>query len=59
MVKSSKRKGVAIMAHAMINFRTDEDLKRSMEEIYRGLGLSMTTIFTIFAKNDKRKKNFV
>lgn len=47
------------MAHAMINFRTDEDLKRSMEEIYRGLGLSMTTIFTIFAKNDKRKKNFV
>lgn len=43
-------KGVVIMAQAMINFRMDEELKKSMEETCKDLGLSMTTAFTIFAK---------
>ncbi len=30
MVKSDYRKGVMIMAQAMINFRMDEELKKSM-----------------------------
>ena len=31
MVKLNYRKGVMIMAQAMINFRMDEELKKSME----------------------------
>lgn len=44
------------MAQAMINFRMDEELKKSMEETCRDLGLSMTTAFTIFAKKMTREK---
>ncbi len=44
------------MAQAMINFRMDEDLKKSMEETCKDLGLSMTTAFTIFAKKMTREK---
>ena len=45
------------MAQAMVNFRMDEDLKKSMEQICADMGMSMTTAFTIFAKkvaNEKR-----
>lgn len=56
MVKSNYRKGVMIMAQAMINFRMDEELKKSMEETCKDLGLSMTTAFTIFAKKMTREK---
>ena len=56
MVKLNYRKGVMIMAQAMINFRMDEELKKSMEETCRDLGLSMTTAFTIFAKKMTREK---
>lgn len=45
------------MAQAMVNFRMDSNLKQSMEETCRELGLSMTAAFTIFAKNVQRKKN--
>ena len=44
------------MAQAMSNFRMDEDLKKSMEETCKDLGLSMTTAFTIFAKKMTREK---
>lgn len=56
MVKLYYRKGVMIMAQAMINFRMDEELKKSMEETCKDLGLSMTTAFTIFAKKMTREK---
>lgn len=44
------------MAQAMINFRMDEELKKSMEETCKDLGLSMTAAFTIFAKKMTREK---
>lgn len=44
------------MAQAMVNFRMDEELKQSMEETCKDLGLSMTTAFTIFAKKMTREK---
>ena len=44
------------MAQTMINFRMDEELKRSMEETCKDLGLSMTSAFTIFAKKMTREK---
>ena len=39
-----------------INFRMDEDLKKSMEQTCSELGMSMTTAFTIFAKKVSREK---
>ena len=45
------------MAQSMVNFRMDEDLKKSMEQTCADMGMSMTTAFTIFAKkvaNEKR-----
>ena len=45
------------MAQAMGNFRMDEDLKKSMEQVCKDMGQSMTTAFTIFAtrvSNEKR-----
>lgn len=56
MVKLYCRKGVMIMAQAMINFRMDEELKKNMEKTCKDLGLSMTTAFTIFAKKMTREK---
>ena len=56
MIEYNYRKGVMIMAQAMINFRMDEELKKSMEETCKDLGLSMTTAFTIFAKKMTREK---
>ena len=44
------------MAQTMINFRMDEELKKSMEETCRELGMSMTTAFTIFAKKMRRER---
>ncbi len=45
-----------MMAQTMINIRMDENLKKSMEETCRELGMSMTTAFTIFAKKMSREK---
>ena len=39
-----------------VNFRMDEDLKKSMESVCAELGLSMTAAFTIFAKKVSREK---
>lgn len=44
------------MAQSMVNIRMDEDLKKSMEQVCKELGMSMTTAFTIFAKKVSREK---
>lgn len=44
------------MAQTMVNFRMDEDLKASMEQVCTDMGMSMTTAFTIFAKKVSREK---
>ena len=44
------------MAQVLVNFRMDEDLKKSMEQTCHSLGLNMTTAFTIFAKKMSREK---
>jgi DNA-damage-inducible protein J len=44
------------MAQSMINFRIDEELKKSMEEVCKEMGLSMTTAFTIFAAKVSRER---
>ncbi len=44
------------MAQTMINFRMDEDLKKSMEQACSEMGMSLTTAFTIYAKKVAREK---
>ncbi len=44
------------MAQTMVNFRMDEELKRSMEQTCKEMGLTMTTAFTIFATKVSREK---
>ena len=44
------------MAQVLVNFRMDEDLKKSMEHTCQSLGLNMTTAFTIFAKKMSREQ---
>jgi len=44
------------MAQAMINFRIDEDLKKSMELACREMGITMTSAFTIFATKVSKEK---
>jgi len=44
------------MAQTMVNFRMDEELKRSMEKVCSEMGLTMTGAFTIFAKKVTREK---
>ena len=44
------------MAHTMVNFRMDEDLKKGMEQVCKEMGLSITTAFTIFATKVSREK---
>lgn len=45
------------MAQAVnVNFRLDEDVKKSMEQVCSDLGLSMSSAFTIFAKKVSREK---
>lgn len=39
-----------------VNFRLDEDVKKSMEQTCAELGLSMSAAFTIFAKKVSREK---
>lgn len=39
-----------------VNFRLDEDVKKSMEQACADLGLSMSAAFTIFAKKVGREK---
>lgn len=44
------------MAQTMVNFRMDEDLKKSMEQVCSDMGLTLTAAFTIFAKKVAREK---
>ena len=44
------------MAQILVNIRMDEDLKKSMENTCRRLGMNMTTAFTIFAKKMSREQ---
>lgn len=44
------------MAQTMVNFRMDENLKKSMEKVCSDMGMTMTTAFTIFAKKVSREK---
>ena len=49
--------GLIYMAQAVdVNFRLDEDVKKSMEAVCSELGISMSAAFTIFAKKVGREK---
>lgn len=37
------------MAQAMVSFRMDKDLKKTMEEYCKAMGLTLTSAFTMFA----------
>lgn len=39
-----------------VNFRLDEDVKKSMEQACSDMGLSMSAAFTIFAKKVGRER---
>jgi DNA-damage-inducible protein J len=39
-----------------VNFRMDDDLKKSMEQACADMGLSITAAFTIFAKTVARER---
>ena len=55
--KVNEAKGVLVMSNSVnVNFRLDEDVKKSMEVACSELGLSMTAAFTIFAKKVGREK---
>ena len=41
---------------AMVNFRMDADLKKSMESVCKEMGLTMTTAFTMFAAKVSRER---
>lgn len=44
------------MAHAMVNFRMDPDLKAAMEQTCRKMGLTATAAYTIFATKVVREQ---
>ena len=44
------------MTQANINFRMDEDLKKSMESACKDMGMSLTTAFTIYAKKVSKER---
>ncbi len=44
------------MAQVMVNFRMDEDLKKSMEQTCKEMGLTLTSAFTMFATKVAREK---
>jgi len=45
-----------MMAQTMINFRLDSELKKSMEEACKEMGISITTAFKIFATKVGRER---
>lgn len=44
------------MAQTLINLRIDEDVKKSMEETCKELGITMSAAFNIFARKMSREK---
>ena len=49
-------KGVVVVAQAMVNFRMDEELKKSMEAACKEMGMSMTTAFIIYATKVSKER---
>jgi len=45
-----------IMSQTLINIRIDEDVKKSMEETCKELGITMSAAFNIFARKMVREK---
>lgn len=45
-----------MMAQVMVNFRMDEDLKKSMEQTCKDMGLTLTAAFTMFATKVTREQ---
>ena len=45
------------MAQTLVNVRMDEEVKRSMEETCKELGITMSTAFNIFARYMSREKS--
>lgn len=43
------------MAATLVNFRMDSELKKNMEIICDGIGMNLSTAFTIFAKRFVRE----
>ena len=51
-----ERKGDDTMAHTtQVNFRIDEDVKRSAEKVLDEIGLSMSAAITVFLKKVSRE----
>ena len=44
------------MAQTLVNVRMDEEVKRSMGETCKELGITMSTAFNIFARKMSREK---
>lgn len=44
------------MARTSISFRIDEDLKSDLEEICEDMGMSLSTVFIIFAEKLARER---
>lgn len=48
-------KGAELMASTNINIRIDAELKQQFEKLCSEMGITMTTAFTIFAKQTVRE----
>ena len=46
------------MAQTLVNVRMDEEVKRSMEETCKELGITMSTAFNIFARKMSKRIPF-
>ena len=44
------------MSQSMVNFRMDTELNKDVEKVCADMGLSLTTAFTIYAKNLSRER---
>ncbi len=44
------------MAQTLVNLRMDEDVKKSMEETCKELGITMSAAFNMFARKMSREK---
>ena len=44
------------MSQTLVNIRIDEDVKKSMEETCKELGITMSAAFNIFARKMSREK---
>ena len=44
------------MAQVMVNFRMDEKLKKSMEQVCKEMGLGLTSAFTLFAAKVSKER---